>query len=300
MRRRWAVLPALMVLIVLLAFASGCEHRSEAAPAADAPAATLTATAGYGATRLLSARVAPDQSVMRALRGATEVTTAYAGAFVNGMLGHQSDHGGPADWFLFVNGIASPVGAKAVTVHDGDTIWWDYRAWPLLISTPALVGAWPAPLVLPGDRSPAVAADAPLAAALEADGARITAGQSPWRARVGASDALAARDPAWRRALADPDGAGLTATISDGRIVALDARGRSREPVPGARALVAAVPSGTDATAGVLFVVAGLDAASARAAADAIVAHPEILRERYALTFDGAGHPLRAGGRTGP
>jgi len=298
-RRRWAVLPAIMVLVVLLAFASGCEHRSEAAPAADAPAATLTATAGYGATELLSARVDPDQSVMRALRGATEVDTAYAGAFVNGMLRHPSDHGGQSDWFFFVNGIAAPVGAKDVTVHDGDAIWWDYRAWPLLISTPAVVGAWPAPLVLPGDRSPAVAADAPLAAALEADGGRLAAGQSPWRARVGASDALAARDPAWRRALADPDAAGLTATIAAGRIVALSPDGRSRQPVPGARALVAAVPSGTDATKGVLLVVAGLDAGSARAAADAIVAHPEILSRRYALTFDGSGHPLRAGGWAG-
>ena len=289
-----------MVLVVVLALAYGCEHRSEAAPVGDAPAATLTATAGYGATELLSTRVAPDQSVMRALRGATEVTTGYAGGFVNGMLGHQSDRGGRSDWFFFVNGVAAPAGPKDVRVRDGDAIWWDYRAWPLLISTPALVGAWPAPLVLPGGRSPEVAADPPLAAALAADGGRLTEGQSPWRARVGASDALAARDPAWRRALADPDAAGLTATITDGRIVALGPDGRSREPVAGARALAAAVPTGTDATKGVLFVVAGLDAAAARAAADAIVAHPEILRRRYALTFDGSGHPVRAGGREGP
>ena len=300
MRRRWPVLPAAVVLVLLLAFAYGCERRSQDAPAADAPAATLTATAGYGATPLLSTRVAPGQSVMRALRGATDVRTAYAGGFVDGMLGHDSDRGGQSDWFFSVNGIASPVGAKDVRVVAGDAVWWDYRRWPLLIQTPGVVGAWPAPLVLPGDRSPAVQADPPLAAALVADGGRLATGESPWRARVGASDDLAARDPAWRRALADPDGAGLTATVAGCRILALNDDGSAREPVPGARALVAAVPTGHDPQRGILVAVAGLDAGAARAAAEEIVAHPEILRLRYSLTFDAAGHPLRAGGRTGP
>ena len=46
--------------------------------------------------------------------------------------------------------------------------------------------------------------------------------------------------------------------------------------------------------------VAGLDEAAARAAARAVVARPALLAQRYALAFDGAGHPLRAGGRDGP
>ena len=298
MRRRWAVLPVVAVLALLLALVAGCEERAQDAPVAGAPAATLVATAGYGADDLLSTRVNPGQSVMRALRGTTEVTTAYAGGFVDGMLGRTSDADGPSDWFFFVNGMASPVGAKDVTLADGDAIWWDYRDWGHLVQTPAVVGAWPAPLVLPGGRGHRVAADPPLAAALVGAGATLTTGDSPWRARVGSSAALAARDPAWRRALADPDGAGLTATIDDGRIVALEPDGAKRAPVPGARALVAAVPTGIAPEDGVLVAVVGLDDAAARAAAAAIVARPEMLRTRYALTFDGAGHPLRAGGRT--
>ena len=290
----------LALLAAALALVAGCEQRSQDAPAADAPAATLTATAGYGATELLSTRVAPDQSVMRALRGATDVRTAYAGGFVDGMLDHDSDPGGPSDWFFFVDGLSSGVGAKDVTVADGADVWWDYRDWGSLVSTPAVVGAWPAPLAPGHGRARTVAADPPLAAPLAAAGATVTRGDSPWRARVGASDALAARDPAWRRALDDPDGAGLTATVRDGRIVALDPGGAGRSVVPGARALVAAVPTGTDPTRGVLVAVAGLDAAAARAAARTIAAHPEVLARRYALTFDGAGNPLRAGGREGP
>ena len=89
-------------------------------------------------------------------------------------------------------------------------------------------------------------------------------------------------------------------TIDDGRIVALAPDGSGRTPVPGARALIAAVPTAAHARDGVLVAVAGLDDAAARAAARAVVAHPEVLTHRYALALDGAGTPLRAGGREGP
>jgi hypothetical protein len=235
---------------------------------------------------------------MRALRGATDVRTAYSGGFVRGMLGLATDPSGPRDWFYFVNGIGMSVGARDVPVRDGDAIWWDYRDWGALVLTPAVVGQWPAPLVRPD--GPAVAADPPLRAALAADGARITGAEAPWRARVGASDALARRDPAWRRALADPDAAGLTVAIEDGRVTALGPAGQARAPVPGARALVAAVPTATQPEDGVLVVVAGLDDAAARAAARTVAAHPGVLRNRYAVAFDGHGHPVAAGGRWAP
>lgn len=125
-------------------------------------------------------------------------------------------------------------------------------------------------------------------------------GDSPWRVRVGASADLARREPAWRRALGDPDRAGLTVAIEDGRVTALGPDADARRPVPGARALVAAVPMGPDAGDGVLLAVAGLDAAAARAAAETIEADPSVLRLRYAVAFDGEGRPLQAGGRAGP
>ena len=179
-----------------MALLAGCEQRAQDAPAAGAPAVTLVATADYGARELLSTRVEPGQSVMRGLRGATEVETRYAGGFVQEMLGHASDLDDRSDWFFFVNGITSPVGAKDVRLSDGDAVWWDYRGWGDLMSTPTVIGSWPAPLVAEGGRKERpVAADAPLAAALAAEGADITTGPSAWRVRVGASDALAARDP---------------------------------------------------------------------------------------------------------
>ena len=286
--------------LALCALTLGCERRAQDAPAADAPAATLTATAGYGGEALLDTRVAPGGSLMRALRGATEVETLYGGGFVSRMLGRESDAAATMDWFLFVDGISSPVGAKNVAVHDGDAIWWDHRDWGELMDTPVVVGEWPRPLTRVDGAAPQVSADPPLRAALERAGARLVDGGTPWRAVVGESDALAAREPAWRRALADPDGAGLTVAIEDGRVTALADGGGPRVEVPGARALVAAVPTGTDPADGVTVVVAGLDAAAAEAAAEAVAGDPAILRHRYAVAFDGAGAPLRAGGRAGP
>ena len=294
------LLAALLALLAALALAVGCERRSQEAPAAAAPAATLAATADYGAQTLLETRVEPGQSLMRALRGATDVDTAYGGAFVQSMLGHAGDASATRDWFFYVNGIVGVVSAQDVGLADGDSAWWDYRDWGALMQAPAVVGQWPAPFAHPPGEAPAVAADPPLRDALADAGARIADGDSPWRVRVGASNELARSDPAWRRALDDPDRAGLTVTVDDGRIVALTAEASGREPVPGARALAAAVPTGAQPADGVLMVVAGLDAAAAQAAAARIADDPSVLRLRYAVAFDGDGTPLRAGGRAGP
>lgn len=290
----------LAALLAALALATGCERRGEHPPAAGAPAATLVATSGYGVRTLLDTRVAPGQSVMRALRGATQVDTAYGGGFVSGMLGLQSNRSGQRDWFFYVNGIAGAVSARQVPVADGDTVWWDYRPWGALIQAPAVVGLWPAPFAHPGGGGPAVSADPPLREALARAGVRLTTGRSAWRVRVGASDDIARRDPAWRRALADPSAAGLSVRIEGGAIAALPPGGGGPQPVPGARALVAAVPTGTAPSDGVLLAVAGLDAAAARAAAERVARDPSVLRLRYAVAFDGRGTPLRGGGREGP
>lgn len=296
--RRPVRLPAaLAALLAVLGLLLGCEERRQDAPAADAPAATLVATADYGARDLLSVRVEPGQSVMRATRGATEVETAYAGAYVSSMLGLGSDRSGTRDWFFYVDGLVSSVGAKDVELHDGDAVWWDHRDWGDLQEAPAVVGAWPLPWALPDDRGPQVSADPPLDAPLGEAGARLVQGDPSFRVRVGASDDIARRDPVWRAALADPDRAGLTVTIADGAVTAIGPGGGPRTPVPGARALIAAVPTGTVPEDGALLVVAGLDADAARAAADALARDPGLVRLTYAVALDGEGHVLRAGGR---
>ncbi|MGD9696539.1 MAG: DUF4430 domain-containing protein [Thermoleophilia bacterium] len=300
MRRR-PIRGALVVLLaVVLALAAGCEHRAQDAPAADAPAARLVATDGFGATVLLDRRVAPDQSAMRALRGATDVRTTYAGAFVQEMLGRDGDAGARRDWLLYVDGIGSSVGAKDVDVEDGMAMWWDFRPWSSVSRTTSVVGLWPRPFAGDDARERRVSADAPLDAPLRAAGARLVDDPSaPWRVRVGDDADLQRRDPAWRAARRDPEAAGLTITIDRGAVVALDPVRTRWEPVPAARALVAAVPTGIQPEDGMLLVAAGLDAGAARAAAERVARDPGVLALRYAVAFDGAGVPLRAGGRSG-
>jgi Domain of unknown function (DUF4430) len=294
-------LALIAALAAAAALAAGCEHRAQDEPAPGEAAGTIVATADYGAVPLLDVRAAPGQSVMRALRGATEVETGYGGGFVAGMLGRESDLEGTRDWFFFVDGVSASVSAEQVELSAGEAVWWDYRDWGALMDTPAVVGQWPAPFAQ-ADGRPAepVLAEPPLDEALRTEGADVTGAASRWRVRVGSSESLARRDPAWRRALDDPDRAGLTVAIEDGRVTALGADAGERRPVPGARALAAAVPTGTEPGDGALLAVAGLDEAAARAAAQAIAADPSLLTGRYAVAFDGEGRPLQAGGRSGP
>jgi Domain of unknown function (DUF4430) len=297
-RPSWLLATAAAALALV---AAGCRSRSEPPPPAGAPSARLLVTAGFGAETLLGRRVAATGSIMSALRGAVRVRTAYAGDFVASMLDRSSDLGAQRDWFWFVNGVVGDTGARQHRVRPGDVVWWDYRDWGGQMDVAAVVGSWPEPFVHGYDAAPrAVAADPPLAGILRAAGVRLTTGAAPWRARVGADADLRRRDPAWRAAEADPGRAGLTAAIEHGTVTALGPDGAGRRPVPGGRAVAAAVRTGAASRDGVLLAVAGLDGPAARAAAARIARDPAVLRDRYAVVFDGAGRPLVAAGRRGP
>ena len=93
--------------------------------------------------------VRPGDTVMRLLRSSQrEVETRYGGRFVQS-IGGLSGRGpeGRRDWFFFVNGIESETGAAEYGLRDGDRIQWDYRNWSGTMSVPAIVGAFPEPLV---------------------------------------------------------------------------------------------------------------------------------------------------------
>lgn len=300
-RRLAAGLAACAVMLGAVA-AAGCERRSDAAaPAAGAPTAQVVVTADHGAEALHEARVEPGRSVLDALRGITPVETAYGGGFVRGMFGRGSSTAPPRDWFFFVNGFESPVGAASVTLADGDVAWWDHRAWQGMQSVRAVVGSWPEPFVHgAGGASPVVAADAPLGGALRAAGARVAGGDRAFRVRVGSDADLSRRDAAWRSVGGDPGARALPGGIADGRVVLIPDGGGAPQPVDGARAVVVLVPAGARPADGALLAIAGLDAPSARAAAATVAADPSVLANRYAVAFDASGAPLSAAGREGP
>jgi Domain of unknown function (DUF4430) len=112
--------------------------------------ATLTVTRDYGSTTMVSAEEADppaSETVLRLLDREAEITTRYGGGFVQSIdgLAGREDGGRRYDWFFYVNGVESPVGAAEVHVHGGDRIWWDYRDWTDAMRVPAVVGSWPQP-----------------------------------------------------------------------------------------------------------------------------------------------------------
>jgi hypothetical protein len=120
-------------------------------PGAGIGGVELTVTREFGTTPMLERSLEANESdtVMRALEGATAISTRYGGGYVqsiDGVEGGRRD-GRPFDWFFYVDGVESPIGAADYALKGGERIWWDYRDWAATNHVPAVVGSWPAPFV---------------------------------------------------------------------------------------------------------------------------------------------------------
>jgi hypothetical protein len=111
--------------------------------------ATLRVTRDFGRAALGSAdteTLRDGGTVMRFLRSEFDVETRFGGGFVqsiDGLGGEGSS--GRRDWFFFVNGIESEVGAAEYELSPGDRVQWDLRHWGAAMRVPAIVGAYPEP-----------------------------------------------------------------------------------------------------------------------------------------------------------
>ena len=121
----------------------------------------LTVTRDYGAEALLDRSVgdvSESDTVMRVLDRNAEIETRYGGGFVHsiGGLAAERRSGESFDWFFYVNGVESSVGAADYPLRGGERVWWDYREWSGAMRVPAVVGSWPQPFVdgYDGERRP--------------------------------------------------------------------------------------------------------------------------------------------------
>ena len=122
--------------------------------------ATLRVTRDFGRAELGSAdteTLREGGTVMRFLRSEFDVETRFGGGFVqsiDGLAGEGSS--GRRDWFFFVNGIESDVGAAEYELSPGDRVQWDLRHWGAAMRVPAIVGAYPEPFRsgIGGERRP--------------------------------------------------------------------------------------------------------------------------------------------------
>jgi len=245
-RRGIAVASALLALLA----AAGCGL----GPGADVGDVRLTVTRDYGQVPMAEATVAAKESdtVMRVLEGEADVSTRYGGGFVHSIDGVAEENRGgePYDWFFYVDGEESEVGAADYDLQGRERIWWDYRNWSAVNHVPEVVGSWPAPFEagIGGERRPVVVeclfhgsfrtddvqkeprACQTTHAALEDEGVHVATGapEKALRLLVGPWSRVQ-QDPIARLIGAGPEESGVFAEFDGSDLVALDEAGRAAD-----------------------------------------------------------------------
>ena len=304
MTERRSVAAAIALLLGAVAVA-GCGL----GPGRGLPDVRLTVTHDFGARPVLERAVGgvtESDTAMRVLERSARVSTRYGGGFVQSIDGVEGEARASAsyDWFFYVNGVESPVGAAAYALHGGEAIWWDYRDWSAAMQAPAVVGSWPEPFSggYEGKRHPVAVecmggggacgevrsrlegAGAPVAAGAPSGAIRVLVG--PW-ARVRA-------DPAAAQIEAGPQASGVFARFSRrGRGFGLTGLGEDGKPARSFGAGTGLVAATRRYEAPPTWVVTGASPSGVRAAAGLLDSAD--LRDHYAVAVEaGKETPLPA------
>jgi hypothetical protein len=291
---------ATALLLAALA-AAGCGL----GPGEDVGAVELTVTREFGSAPVLSSSVEANESdtVMRVLEGEAQISTRYGGGFVKSIEGFEEDRRGgrPYDWFYFVDGVESPIGAADYDLAGGERIWWDYRDWTATNRVPAVVGSWPAPFSdgYEGHSHPVAVecegggdACAAVREALEGEGVELAKGTPDGAIRVLVGPWAQVRtDPAAALIEDGPEESGVYADFEQGeggqgvgggfRLIGLGVDGEPARDLGPDAGLVAATRR---YEAPPVWVVTGGTPAAVQAAAELLDA--SALRDHYALASE--------------
>jgi hypothetical protein len=299
--------PAVAIALLAAALAAaGCGI----GPGAGVGEASLTVTRDFGAKHLLGPEregASESDTAMRQLERGAEISTRYGGRYVQSIDGTAAEtHGGDHfDWFFFVDGVESPVGAADYALRGGDSVWWDYRDWSAAEGVPAVVGSWPQPFRdgYEGKRH-AVAVECQgggpacgeVRVRLQAVGVSPAKGSPPGAIRVLVGPwGQVSKDPAAAQLEAGPQTSGVFARFTRYALDGLDEAGRrARAFGPGA-GLVAATRR---YEAPPVWLVTGATRRGVAAAARLLDAAD--LRDRYAVAVEGGQEtPLPIGAGSG-
>ncbi len=142
-------------LLMFLLATAGCAPGKNN-PGPPAGTALLLVTWDYGAEVIVEkyVEVSDGQTIFEIMVRELDVDTAYGGLFINGINGLESGYTGMrgserkmADWFFFINGVASDTGPHDQLARPGQVIWWDYHEWDGSGLIGAVTGAFPQPFV---------------------------------------------------------------------------------------------------------------------------------------------------------
>jgi Domain of unknown function (DUF4430) len=293
------------VAALCVAAATGCGI----GPGDEGGEVELTVSRDFGSEVLASERdsISESDTVLRLLDRNAEIETRYGGGFVqsiDGVAGGRAD-GRASDWFFYVDGIESPVGAAEYELSDGERVWWDHHDWSSAMRVPAVVGSWPEPFVH-GFEGRRYLAEVRCAGAEEACGSVSDRLEEAGAELLGSGEEAGGADQqpitvmvgTWARIRSDPDArllaegpehSGVFASFLGSRkplLNLLDARAQVAGSLGRGAGLVAALRPGDDPPT---WVVTGTDRAGVAAAA-ALFGEP--LRDRFAVATEGAGEPI--------
>ena len=261
----------------------------------------LTVTRDYGTVLVIHRElddVTESDTVMRALERSADISTRYGGGFVQSIEGQEAQEDGDRtlDWFFYVDGVESTVGAADYSLQGGEAIWWDYRDWGAAMRVPAVVGSWPQPFLdgYDGRRRPLAVeclgggpACATVRERLVDAGAAVSSGSADGAIRVLVGPWSRLRqDPAAAQIEKGPQISGVFARFRAGRdgyaMQGLDEGGEVSRTFGADAGLVAATRR---YEAPPVWVVSGPSAAGVKAAAGLLDATD--LRDHYAVAVDG-------------
>jgi hypothetical protein len=298
-RRGPAIASALLALLAVAGCGIGAGDALEGV--------RLTVSHDYGREPVISrdvGEVSEADTVMRVLEANAEISTRYGGGFVQSIDGVEAEQGGgrAQDWFFYVDGVESPVGAAEYSLQGGERIWWDYRDWAAANRVPAVVGSWPAPLAggYEGEEHPVAVecrggggACTEVRERLEDEGVEVSAGVSQEAIRVLVGPWARLRsDPAAVQIEAGPAASGVFADFERRRgayaLLGLDEGGTATRDFGPDAGLVAATRR---LEAPPVWVVTGGTQAAVQAAAGLL--DEADLRDHYAVASeDGKQAPL--------
>ena len=149
------IIPLVIIFICLIAILSIINDKSAIIADIDEIffSVKMTLTKDFGDSEILSENVGIEagETGLDGLEKLAEVTYSYSGGFVESINGIKSTYAGgngeKNDWFFYINGMLSPIGAAEYILHPGDKERWDYHYWDSDRKTTAIIADYPEPFL---------------------------------------------------------------------------------------------------------------------------------------------------------
>ena len=303
---------ALITAFLAVAVLCGCSNQLEIEEG-DYFTVRAVATRNFGQELIFDemVKIQEGTSALDTVMQVAEVETSYGGGFVDSINGIRSGYtrgkSAKEDWFFYINGIMSNIGALDYILYPADVVHWDFHDWSFQMFTPATIGAFPESFRygFGGSKFPTliVCSDNLKDVAENLERQLIKLGVTDIDIKgfsdlseneregsnlilLGTMDngLIAELNQNWRRL-------GFFAYIDNGSIVALNAEGEVAARYDAGAGLIQATqnpwnPKGTGACENVVWMVTGTDEVGVKEAVGVLTNHHVKLRYAHAVIID--------------